>query len=122
MALGIVPGDLDSAAKAFTDLKVELVKEKAARVMAQAEVDTLTQAVKDLKISADKFATQVPIIEEKVKHLDNKVIDGLNEIRAKELNLEHTTKANDDYKKQNSQLTRKLESKFPWSFKALFCS
>jgi hypothetical protein len=30
MALGIVPGDLDSAAKAFADLKVELEREKAA--------------------------------------------------------------------------------------------
>jgi hypothetical protein len=29
MALGIVPGDLDSAAKAFADLKAELEREKA---------------------------------------------------------------------------------------------
>jgi hypothetical protein len=70
--------------------------------MAQAEVDTLTRAVKGLMISADKFAAQVPTLEEKIKHLDNKVIDGLNEIRAKELDLERTTKANDDYKNQNT--------------------
>jgi hypothetical protein len=82
----------------------------------------LTQAIKDLKISTDKFAAQVPILEEKVMHLGNKVIDGLNEIRAKELDQESTTKANNDYNKQNVQLTRKLESNFPWSFKALFCS
>jgi hypothetical protein len=30
MALGIVPSEPDSTAKAFTDLKVELEKEKAA--------------------------------------------------------------------------------------------
>jgi hypothetical protein len=30
MALGIVPSDLDSAAKAFADLKVKLEKEKVA--------------------------------------------------------------------------------------------
>jgi hypothetical protein len=30
MALGIVPSDLDSAAKAFADLKAELEKEKVA--------------------------------------------------------------------------------------------
>jgi hypothetical protein len=30
MALGIVPGDLDSVAKAFVDLKAELEREKAA--------------------------------------------------------------------------------------------
>jgi hypothetical protein len=82
----------------------------------------LTQAVKDLKIYADKFAAQIPILDEKVKHLENKVVDGLNEVRARELCLERTTKANDDYQKQNAQLTKKLESKFPWSFKALFCS
>jgi hypothetical protein len=41
---------------------------------------------------------------------------GLNEIRAKELDLERTTMAKDDYKKKNSKLTKKLESKFLWSF------
>jgi hypothetical protein len=82
----------------------------------------LTRAVKDLKIYADKFAAQIPILDEKVNHLENKVVDGLNEVRARELCLERTTKANDDYQKQNAQLTKKLESKFPWSFKALFCS
>jgi hypothetical protein len=30
MALGIIPGDPDSAAKAFVDLKVDLDEEKAA--------------------------------------------------------------------------------------------
>jgi hypothetical protein len=57
----------------------------------------LTWAVKDLKISADKFTAQIPNLEEKVKHLENKVIDGLNEVKARELCLECTTKANDDY-------------------------
>jgi chromosome segregation ATPase len=115
MALGFILGDLDSAAKAFTILKIELDKEKTARKAAQIEVDTLAQAVKDLKISAEKFATQIPTLEDKVKHLENKVVDGLNEVRAWELCLECTTWANDDYKKQNTQLINKLESKFPWS-------
>jgi hypothetical protein len=57
----------------------------------------LTWVVKDLKISADKFTAQIPNLEEKVKHLENKVIDGLNEVKARELCLERTTKANDDY-------------------------
>jgi hypothetical protein len=59
MALGIVPSDPDLAAKAFAVLKG-----------AQIEVDTLTQAVKGLTISADKFAAQILTLEEKVKHLD----------------------------------------------------
>jgi hypothetical protein len=62
----------------------------------------LTRAVKDLKIYADKFAAQIPILDEKVNHLENKVVDGLNEVRARELCLERTTKANDDYQKQNA--------------------
>jgi outer membrane murein-binding lipoprotein Lpp len=57
----------------------------------------LAQAVKDLKISADKFATQIPTLEDKVKHLENKVVDGLNEVQARELCFECTTRANDDY-------------------------
>jgi hypothetical protein len=116
MTLGIIPGDPDSATKAFADLKIEPDKEKAAWKAAQIEVDTLFWAVNDLKISTDKFAAQIPTLENKVKHLENKVVDGLNEVRARELCLERTTWVNDDYKKQNTQLTRKLESKFPWSF------
>jgi hypothetical protein len=70
----------------------------------------LTRAVKDLKISTDKFTAQIPTLEDKVKHLKNKVVDGLNEVWARELCMECTTRANEDYKKQNAQLTKKLES------------
>jgi chromosome segregation ATPase len=119
MALSPIPCDPDSAAKAFADLKAELEKEKATREIAQIEVDMLTKAVKGLKISTNKFAAQIPILEEKVKYLENKVVDRQNEVRAWELCLECTTKANDNYKGQNAQLTRMLESEFPWSFKAL---
>jgi uncharacterized protein YktB (UPF0637 family) len=111
MALGIIPSDSDSVAKAFIDLKIELDKEKATRITGQIEIDVLTRAVKDLKISADRFAAQIPTLKDKVKHLEDKVVDGLNEVRARELCLERTTRANDDYKKQNAQLTKKLESK-----------
>jgi chromosome segregation ATPase len=41
MALGIIPGDLDSVTKAFADLKTELDKEKSARKVAQIEVEML---------------------------------------------------------------------------------
>jgi hypothetical protein len=64
-----------------------------------------------LKISADKFAAEIPTLEDQVKHLEDKVVDGLNEVRAQELCLERTSRANDDYKELNAQLTRKLESK-----------
>jgi hypothetical protein len=111
MALGIIPGDPDSTSKAFADVKTELDKEKAAQKAAQIEVDTLTQTINDLKIFADKFAARIPTLEDQVKHLENKVVDGLNEIRAQELYLEGTTLVNNDYKEQNTQLTRKLESK-----------
>jgi hypothetical protein len=57
--------------KAFLDLKTELDNEKAAQKVAQIEVDTLAWAVKDLKISVDKFATQIPTLRDKVKYLKN---------------------------------------------------
>jgi carboxylesterase type B len=111
MALGIVPGDPDSTAKAFVDLKTKLDMEKATRIVAQIEIDVLTRAVKDLKISPDRFAARFPTLKDKVKHLQNQVVDELNEVRARELYLERTTQANDNYKKQNAQLSKKLESK-----------
>jgi hypothetical protein len=96
--LGIVPGDPDSATKAFADLKTELDNEKVARKAAQIKVEP-SRAVKDLKILADRFPGQIPTLEDKVKHLENRVLDGLNEVRAQELFLERTTRANEDYKK-----------------------
>jgi hypothetical protein len=57
MALSIIPGTLDSAAKAFVDLKADLDEEKAARLIAKIEVDVLSQAVRDLKINTDRFAS-----------------------------------------------------------------
>jgi hypothetical protein len=111
MTLCTIPGYPDWADKAFVDLKVDLDGEKAAQLTAQIEVDVLSRVVKDLKISADKFAPQIPTLEDKVKHLENNVVDGLNEVQAQELFLERTTWGNDDYQKQISQLTKKLESK-----------
>jgi hypothetical protein len=57
MAFGIIPGALDSIAKAFVDLKADLDEEKAARLATQIKVDVLTWTVIDLKISADRFAS-----------------------------------------------------------------
>jgi predicted nucleic acid-binding Zn-ribbon protein len=82
LALGIIPGAPDSEAKALANLKVDLDEEKAARVTAQVEVDVLSRAVHDLKVSADRFATQIPTLEDKVKHLEDKVVEGLKEVRA----------------------------------------
>jgi chromosome segregation ATPase len=111
MALGIIPHNLDSVTIAFAALNANLDEEKAAQLTADIEIDVLTQAIKDMKISADRFVTRIPTLEDKVKHLENKVVDMLNEVRARELYLERTTQANDDYQKQVSKLTKKLESK-----------
>jgi hypothetical protein len=70
------------AAKSFVDLKTELDKEKAAWITTQIEIDVLTRVIKDLKISANRFAARIPTLEDQVKHLKNKVVDGLNEVRA----------------------------------------
>jgi hypothetical protein len=52
----------------------------------------LTRAVKDLKIFANMFVAQIVTFEEKIKHLENKVVDELDEVRARVLCLEHITK------------------------------
>jgi chromosome segregation ATPase len=80
MALGINPGTPYKTSKAFADLKANLDEENDARLAAQIEVNVLSRAVKDLKISANRFATQIPTLEDKVKHLENKVVDGWNEV------------------------------------------
>jgi predicted nucleic acid-binding Zn-ribbon protein len=103
-ALGIDPGHKDSAASYLASLKSELAHDKAARKQAQDEVETIGCAVGDLKKTTDKFAAQVPALEEKI-------LDGLKELRDKELSLEQSTKAKEDYRSQNASLTKKLESK-----------
>jgi hypothetical protein len=59
------------------------------------------------------LATQIPTLEDKVKHLEDKEVEGLKEVRAQELCMECTTKANDNYQKEVAQLTKRLESKSP---------
>jgi chromosome segregation ATPase len=110
-SLDVEPGDQDSTAKSLASLKDELVAEKTTCEMAQVEAETLTRVVEELKKTANQFAAQVPSLEEKVKYLDNKIIDLLTELCTRELCLERTTKANDDYKSQNTRLTKKFESK-----------
>jgi hypothetical protein len=97
MALGVKPRDQDSATKILVVLKSELAKEKAAWEKVQAKAGTLAWTVEDLKKMTDRFAVQIPFLDEKVKHLDNKVLDAQSELWAKELCLEWTTKANNDY-------------------------
>jgi hypothetical protein len=38
-------------------------------------------------ILANKFDAQIPTLEDKVKYLENKVVDALNDVRARELCL-----------------------------------
>jgi hypothetical protein len=114
MAFSVQHGDKDSAATYLPSLKYELAEEKAAWEKAQAEADTLTWAIVDPKKMADKFTAQVP-------HLEEKVLDGLNKLRAKELALERTTTTNEDYKSQIAWLTKKLESKLSSPLSPGFC-
>jgi septal ring factor EnvC (AmiA/AmiB activator) len=93
--LDVEPGDKDSTARYLTSLKSELADEKAAQKEAKDEVQTLARAISELKKTAEKFTAQVPELEEKV-------LDELTELCAKELSLEQTTKANEDYKSHNA--------------------
>jgi hypothetical protein len=49
----------------------------------------LTWAVKDLMTSIDRFADQIPTLDDKVKHLKKKVVDGLNEVNPRTLLRAH---------------------------------
>jgi septal ring factor EnvC (AmiA/AmiB activator) len=80
MALNIMPRDLDSATKSLTTLKAELVEAKTICKKAQVEAETLARAVKELKKTTDQFLAQVPALEEKVKHLNNTILDLLTEL------------------------------------------
>jgi uncharacterized coiled-coil protein SlyX len=56
-------------------MESELAEEKVVQEKAQTETETLDRVVEDLKKLADRFAAQIPVLEEKVKHLDNQVLD-----------------------------------------------
>jgi hypothetical protein len=113
LALGVIPSAPGSEAKAIADLKADLDEEKATRVAAQVKADVLSSVVRDLKVSTDGFASQIPTLKDKVKPLVDKVVEGLKEVRARELCLECTAHANDNYQKEVAHLTKKLESKSP---------
>jgi hypothetical protein len=55
LALGVEPGDENSAAKSLAALKIELVQEKVTREKAQIEAKTLTRAVDELKETTDQL-------------------------------------------------------------------
>jgi uncharacterized coiled-coil protein SlyX len=63
------------ATRSLATLESELAEEKVVQEKAQTETETLDRVVEDLKKSADRFAAQIPVLEEKVKHLDNQVLD-----------------------------------------------
>jgi hypothetical protein len=104
--LSVDPVHKDSAARYLASLKSKLVNEKAAQKEAKGEVQTLARACADLKKMADKFAAQVPKLEQKV-------LDGLTELHIKELSLEQTTKASEEHKSENARLTKKLSESSP---------
>jgi chromosome segregation ATPase len=79
--LNVDLGDKDSTTRYLASLKSKLADEKAARKEAKDEVQTLARACANLKKTADKFTTQVP-------ELEQKVLDWLTELYAKELSLE----------------------------------
>jgi phage-related tail protein len=112
LALGVIPSAPGYEAKALADLKADLDEEKAAWLATQVEADVLSRAVNDLKVSTDRFASQIPTLEVMVKHLEDKVVEGLKEVRARELCLECTTHAKENYQKEVAHLTKKMESKF----------
>jgi hypothetical protein len=65
MGHGIILDDPDSVAKAFTDLKIELDKEKTIQKVSRTDVDMMAWAVKDLKILLTNLPLESPLSKTK---------------------------------------------------------
>jgi hypothetical protein len=65
MGHGIILDDPDSVAKAFTDLKIELDKEKTIQKVSRTDVDMMARAVKDLKILLTNLPLESPLSKTK---------------------------------------------------------
>jgi seryl-tRNA synthetase len=110
VALDIEHRDQDSAVKSLATLKNELAEKKLTQEKAQIDAETLTRVVEELKKTTDQVVVWVPSLEDQVKQLDNKILDLLTELQARELYLKQTTVANDYLQCQGTRLTKKLES------------
>jgi hypothetical protein len=60
----------------------------------------------------DQLLAKTTPLEFQVQTLSSSLEDSAAKVRAKELSLERTTAAKDDYKKKSSRFKRKLEGKF----------
>jgi predicted nucleic acid-binding Zn-ribbon protein len=63
VALGVTPGDQKSAADTIVTLRNELADVKRAQEKAQTNVETLSQAVEELKKMTDQLSAHVPSLE-----------------------------------------------------------
>jgi hypothetical protein len=95
--LGVTPGAPGSEAMTLANPKAAPDEEETTRVMAQVQADVLSRALHDRKVSANRFASKIPTLEDRVKNLEDKVVEGLKELRARLLYLEPTTLINDNY-------------------------
>jgi hypothetical protein len=95
--LGVTPGAPGSEAMTLANPKAAPDEEETTRVMAQVQADVLSRSLHDRKVSANRFASKIPTLEDRVKNLEDKVVEGLKELRARLLYLEPTTLINDNY-------------------------
>jgi uncharacterized protein YlxW (UPF0749 family) len=78
-------GDQNSAANTITALKF------------QTTTESLSWVVEEPKHMVDHLKAYVPSLEAQVKTLNNKIADLNTELHARELSIEHTTAAKDDF-------------------------
>jgi outer membrane murein-binding lipoprotein Lpp len=65
--------------------------------------------VEELKKTVDQLSAYVPSQEAQVNTLNSNIEDLNTELRARELSLERTTAAKDDFQRKSTQLTKKLQ-------------
>jgi regulator of replication initiation timing len=93
-----------------------LAQEKLSQEKAQMDIETLFQAVEEIKKTTNQFMTQIPSLETQVMNLNDKIAALNIELRARELSLGRTTVAKDDFQRHSTRLLKKLEgmcSSFP---------
>jgi chromosome segregation ATPase len=97
VAFGVKPGDQDSTTKSLAILKNELAEEKLASEKAQTDAKTLSWVVEELKKMMDQLTSYVPSLETQVETLNDTIADLNTELRARELGLERTTAAKEEF-------------------------
>jgi hypothetical protein len=70
-----------------------------------------TREPEELKMMVDQLLAQVTPLETQIGVLNSNIIETTSELCAKSLSLERSTTAKDDFQRETTKLTKKVEGK-----------